>query len=81
MHEHTLRTSDNSLPFGRREGPPRDKTIGGAVTSDEKCEVDNALEQSGFASESDGIRELAFAFARSAVVRDAVFAYRKSEAA
>jgi hypothetical protein len=81
MHENVLRTPENSLPFGRREGPPRDKTIGGAVTADEKSEVDTALEQSGFISESDGIRELAFAFARSAVVRDAVFEYRKSKAA
>ncbi len=81
MENNTLRTSDNSLPFGRREGPPRHKTIGGAVTEREKNEIETALDQAGFLSASDGVREVMFAFTRSAVVRDAVFAYRKAEAA
>ncbi len=72
---------DNTRPFGRRNGPPRNKVLGAALTVREKQRVVQALDQAGFQSESEGVREIVFAFAHSAVVRDAVSQYRRERAA
>ncbi len=70
---------NTTLSFGRRQGPTaRSSSLGASVSSLEYTEIINALVQGGFASQSEGIRTVLFAFARSTRVRDAVALEREA---
>lgn len=72
--------SDNDLSskvspaFGRRQQSKeaRRVIVGGNVTPTEKDEILDAIQQSGFSGQSNGVRGVMLAFVRSAEVRDAV---------
>ena len=73
MTHNNIHQPHGNAGFGKRQGvPPRRKVVGGSVDETEKAEIQSALEQSGFRNESEGVRVVMLAFARSTRVRDAV---------
>ena len=74
-----MNLGNSTLSFGRRQGPSaRTSSLGASVTQREYTEVINALVQGGFASQSEGIRTVLLAFAKSTRVRDAVALEREA---
>lgn len=63
-NDKTLRGTQHTPPFGRRQGPARGHTVGASVTPDEEAEILRALEAAGYPSVSAGARDILLAFAR-----------------
>lgn len=70
--DNGLSERKGTTPFEKRQGPPRKEIVGGSCTADEKLEILGALEQEGFSTASEGVREVMLAFARDIEVRSVV---------
>jgi hypothetical protein len=79
MNDNTLSHTDTALPFARRQGEPRDSTVGGSVTAEERERVQKALDQGRFASASEGVRVVMLAYVEVAAIRDLVAEWRQNE--
>lgn len=79
--------SDNTLQrkhgFGNRrgQGPRRRDVVGGAVSEQEREEIEGAFGQAGFRNLSEGVRTVCLAFSREARIRDLVAGFDIDRAA